>query len=136
MKGLDDPLQLVGDRRAVEPGDVTGERVGDLFRGVADRIEGLPDQDIPGERGGQKDEDEDGDELVSQNVVFKTEVEKTQQRHEEKKGEDDGQTNVEPSLLQGKLNHFFLTSISCLLAARIIFACYDSRFSRIITDNL
>ncbi len=31
MKGLDDSLQFVGDRRAVEPGEILGQGVGNLF---------------------------------------------------------------------------------------------------------
>ena len=72
----------------------------DLLRSITDRIEGLPDQDMPGERGTQKYEDENGDKLVSQYVVFKAEIEEPQQWYEEKKGEDDGQTNVESLPLQ------------------------------------
>src|SRR3989339_1467963 len=124
MKGLEYHLELVGDRRAVEPGKITGQRVGYLLRSISDRIEGLPDQDMPGERRTQKYEDEDGDKLVSQHVIFKTEIEETEQRCEEKKGEDDGQTKVESPPVHEKVKPLFLViheDISLLLSSTFSF---------------
>ncbi len=75
---------------------------------------------MPGERGTQKYEDENGDKLVSQYVVFKAEIEETQQWHEEKKGEDDGQPNVESLPLQGKVIPLFLVIHEAISSAALI----------------
>ena len=44
---------------------------------------------------------------VFQKVVFQAEVEESEQRHKEEKGEDDGKTIVEPLAFQGEVKHLF-----------------------------
>ncbi len=46
--------------------------------------------------------------MVFENVIFQAEVEKSEQRHKEEKGEDDGQTVVESLAFQGEVKQLFL----------------------------
>ncbi len=107
LKRLDDPLQFVGGGRPFEPRDILRQGVGNPFRGFSDAVEGSPDEDISGKRGGQERKDEDRKETVFEEVIFQAEVEKSEQRHKEKKGEDDGQTVVESLAFHGEVKHLF-----------------------------
>jgi hypothetical protein len=46
--------------------------------------------------------------MVFKEIIFQAEVEKSEQRHEEEKREDDRQPIVEPFAFHGEVKHLFL----------------------------